>query len=333
MKKSLALLLLISMPSFGAVIFSDNFDATPDWQNDGSQRCNWIGFDQASGGDDCAKLPRNYDLVYVSDANPTKPMCEINAKGKRGGSGKGLRVTDESNGGRSKWGSDCQIAKYLGRQYSELWASFYIKYNPNMNYSGASKIFRVGHYRPTVVDGTEGISVFNTDKTTESLGFLDTKQAYADIFRLNTALRCTPEYKCGSYDEAFESRFSPSESWRDTIGDGNWHLVEVQVVMNSAPGKGNGVWRVYWDGKLHSERTNVPWRMAGADSKVTGFNLFTIAGNSNNVWAGQTNAEQHMYDVDDVKVCTTRCGGGVSPASPPVAETSKPESPVVTVKQ
>ena len=77
-----------STASYGEVVFSDNFDATPDWQNVGSQRCNYIGWDKDAGDNSCANLPLNYDLMYMSDENPTNPMCQINSKGKRGINGR-----------------------------------------------------------------------------------------------------------------------------------------------------------------------------------------------------------------------------------------------------
>lgn len=323
--------------SYSEVIFSDNFDATPDWQNVGSQRCNWIGWDEDADDTSCANLPLNYDLMYFSDSNYSEPMCEINSKGARG-TGKGLRVNDESNGDSNSWGSDCQIAKYFPQQQPEFWASYYIHYNPNMAWHSAtamSKIFRVGHYNPKVVDGTAQTSTFNTNNnsdkngghgpTTSGLFFLDTKQVGSpELMRLQQAVRCAPTYKCGSYDEAWFQNFSgtPGDSWAETLGDNKWHHVEVRLKMNSSPGAANGILEVYFDGALQTKRTNIPWRMSGVDpSVVYGFNMFTIGGNSNNIWAGQTDAQQWMYDVDDLRICTTRCDAP-EVASPPSAPSS-----------
>lgn len=95
--KILAILVwFTSTASNGEMIFSDNFDATPDWQNVGSQRCHWIGWDEDSNDTSCASVPLNYDLMYMTDKNPVNPMCQINNKGARGSSGKGLRVYDEA---------------------------------------------------------------------------------------------------------------------------------------------------------------------------------------------------------------------------------------------
>ena len=324
--------LLLSVSSYGEVIFYDNFDETPDWQNVGSQRCNWIGWDEAANDDSCANVPLNYDLMYMTDKNPTTPMCAIHSRAARGSSGKGLRVTDESNGDANSWGSDCQIAKYFPQQYPELWASYYIYYNPDMKWDGgikASKIFRMGHYNPKVVDGTAGTSAFNTNNTssknsglgdtTAGLFFLDVKQEKTPaLMRLAQIVRCST-YKCGDYDEAWFQNFegTPGNSWSETLGDGRWHHIEVRMVMNDPVGARNGILEVYFDGVLQSKETDIPWRMAGVSPTVTGFNMFTIAGNSNNVWAGQSNEEQWMYDVDDIRICTRRCPGGVSPPLPP----------------
>jgi hypothetical protein len=314
---------LTSITSYGDVIFSDNFDATPDWHNVGSQRCNYIGWDKDAGDNSCANVPHNFDLMYMTDKNPAHPMCQINSSGARGGNGKGLRVYDESNGDKKSWGSDCQIAKYFQQQYPELWASYYIHYNPDMIWESGtkmSKIFRIGHYNPLVVDGTVKTSAFNTNNsnkknggqgaTTAGLFFLDVKQVDSSaLMRLQEAVRCGGKYKCGSYDQAWFQNFSgtPGDSWSGTLGDNKWHHIEVGVKMNSTIGANDGVLKVYFDGVLQTSRNDIPWRMDGTKSSVTGFNMFTIAGNSNNVWAGQSNEEQWMYDIDDLRICTSRC--------------------------
>jgi len=332
-KLLLAFACLTSTASYGQMIFSDNFDATPDWQNKGSQRCNYIGWDEDANDTSCANVPLNYDLIYMTDKNPANPMCQINNKGARGLNGKGLRVYDESNGDKNSWGSDCQIAKYFPQQYPELWVSYYIHYNPNMIWDSGtkmSKIFRIGHYNPLVVDGTAQTSAFNTNKsssqngglgdTTAGLFFLDVKQVTSpELMRFQQAVRCGGEYKCGAYDEAWFQNFSgtPGDSWSQTLGDNRWHHIEAHVKMNSSVGANDGVLEVYFDGVLQTREKDIPWRMAGTKSVVTGFNMFTLAGNSNNVWAGQSNEEQWMYDVDDVRVCTSRCpGAGAAPLPP-----------------
>jgi len=314
-----------SAACYGEIIFTDSFDATPDWQNNGSQRCNWIGWDEVAQEKDkaCFNLPLNYDLMYVTDKNPANPMCQINSKGSKGINGKGLRVYDESNGSKKSWGSDCQIAKYFPQQYPELWVSYYIRYNPDMVWQDGtrmSKIFRIGHYNPLVIDGTAKTSAFNTNNksprngglgnTTAGLFFLDVKQVKSPkLMRLQQAVRCGGNYKCGNYKQAWFQNFSgtPGDSWEKTLGNYQWHHIEMRVKMNSAVSENDGILEVYFDGVLQTMRDDIPWRMAGTKETVTGFNMFTIAGNSNNIWAGQTNEEQWMYDVDDLRVCTSRC--------------------------
>lgn len=325
----IALACLTSTASYGEVIFSDNFDATPDWQNVGSQRCNWIGWDKDTGDTSCANVPRNFDLMYMDERNKTTPMCSINSQAARGASGKGLKVTDESNGSSYQWGSDCQLAKVLPKQFPEVWASFYIHYNPNMNWGKnqtKSKIFRIGHYNPFVINGTTRTSVFNTNgdtskgPTTSGLVFFDIKSLFSTgaRMRFQQSTRCANNYKCGDYKQDWETDIigKSDYSWKNTLGDNQWHHIEIRVKMNSFPGAGDGIFEQYFDGVLQTKRADIPWRMAGVDpSVVTGFNMFTIAGNSSNIWAGTTNEEQWMYDIDDVMICTSRCSG--SPPLPP----------------
>lgn len=307
--------------AYGDVIFSDNFDTTPDWQNIGSQRCKWIVADEGTRDTACANVPLNYDLMYVTDKNPTFPMCQITSAASKGINGKGLRLYDESNGRKNSWGSDCQIEKYLGQQYPEIWVSYYIHYNPNMIWhsgTGVSKIFRIGHYNPLVVDGTAKTSVFNTNKsssknsglgdTTAGIFFLYVKHESSGLVRFQQGVRCS-DYKCGRYKEAWRQNITGTSgvSWGKTLGDDKWHHIEARVKMNSAVDTNDGVLELYFDSILQTRRDNIPWRMTGVKNTVTGFNMISIGGNSHNIWAGQTNEEQWMYDFDDLRICTSRC--------------------------
>lgn len=321
-----AFAILISTTSHGEILFTDNYDATPDWQNVGSQRCNWLG------GTNCGNVPLNYDLMYVTDKNKTSPMCQITSAAGKGLSGKGIRLSDESNGDRNSWGSDCQIEKYLYKQYPEIWVSYYIRYNSNMIWesgSRTSKILRIGHYNPLVIDGTARTSTFNTNNnskknnglgdTTAGVFFLYLKHDSDKLVRFQQGVRCGGTYKCGSYDEAWFQNMSGTtgNSWKETFGDNKWHHIEARVKMNSSVGAKDGVLELYFDGVRQTKRNDIPWRLAGTKKTVTGFNMVSIGGNTNNVWAGQTNEEQWMYDFDNLRICTSRCPSPGSAPKPP----------------
>ncbi|MFT7645226.1 MAG: hypothetical protein ACI9BF_000902 [Candidatus Paceibacteria bacterium] len=312
----------------GGLVFSDNFNATT--PQDIIGRCRFGG---DTGGDtlggDCSALPPNWNFTYTSDSNNANPPCEITVDAARGGFGLGFKVWDESNGDKNSWGSDCQLAKHLGPdQYEEVWTSHFIRFNPDQDPPGAAKMFRIGHYNEKIADGTTESTIFNTNKVTSEgptisgLVFYDLKQVSSSHYRHKFALRCDPVYKCGTYDEVFESEFKDSggeytdKSWTNTFGDGKWHQVEFHMVMNSGAGAKDGVIEMYWDGFRQGGRSDVPWLGSGHNPNAVGWNMITLAGNQNNYWDGQSNTEQHVYDIDDVQVCTSRCSSdGSTPTS------------------
>ncbi len=329
----LAVFLAWPTASHSEVIFSDNFDASPDWQNQDGQRCVHKGH----SSDGCNNLPLNYDFIYVVDKNPTNPQCKITSVAGRGSNGKGIRFYDESNGDARQWGSDCTIAKYLGTQHPELWVSYYVRYNPNMlwndRWTMSLKTFRIGHYNPLVVDGTVGGAgtVFGTafssrrnrglGSTTAGLLFLNLMHNTRRGVSFNQNIRCGGSYNCGGFihRDTWSQNIvgKPGVLWADTFGNNQWQHIEIRVKMNSSIGANDGIVEVYLDDILQARRTDIPWRMAGTKSSVTGFNMVQMGGNTSNVWAGQSNDEQHMYDFDDLRVCTSRCPETGSRPLPP----------------
>lgn len=300
------------VPAYGDTIFTENFNAMAEQDLDG--RCRF------EGDSGCNSVPGGWDFMFTSDANPSTPPGRI--LGGAGRTGNGLRVYDESYGDRNSWGHDFQLAKHFApSQYRELWVSLWIRFNPalNRNDLNSAKIFRMGHYNPRVIDGTTNTNVFNTNAntsegpTTSGLMFYDIKAVSDAHFRHKISLRGDPSYKMGNQwnGPQFEILDRGGElvdkSWEATYGDGEWHLYEVGMIMNSSPGVQDGRVLVYLDGVYQGGEDNVPWLQAGHDIDVTGFNMFTLGGNADFVWDGQSNAEQYFYDIDDVMVCTTRC--------------------------
>ena len=300
-----------------ASLFTENFDDLPDQHIDG--RCKYEG-DVGEPVGSCDNVPANWDFMYTSDSNPTNPPAQImSGIGKEG---KALRVYDESYGTNSRWGHDIQLAKHFApNQYPELWVSLYVRFNPDLDTSdlGSAKIFRMGHYNPRVIDGTTGTSVVNTNRvttegpTTSGLMFYDIERITDSIYRHKISIRGDPDYKISRdfngpelsfYDE---DGLMASPTWENTYGDGQWHKFEVGMIMNSAPGAEDGELHVYFDNVYQGGFTDIPYRQSGSNPGVTGFNMFTIAGNADSVWDGQSYAEQHFYDIDNVAVCVTRC--------------------------
>lgn len=307
-----------SAPPVVGLIFEENWDLQADWVPTG--RCLFDGFSA-----DCNNLPNGWDWLYTDDSNPTNPPCAIEAAAARGGSGKGFHEWDESRGDDGSWKAECQLAKRLPQAYPEVWVSFFMSVNPDALWEGGSelsKIFRMGMYNPQVMDGTAGTSIFNTNntstqnnglgKTTGGMFFLDLDHVVGGDTALKFIVRCNPSYRCGTYNEAFDYHVDSGAgtSWAATFGDGQFHRIEIRMVMNTVVGVADGIVEVYYDGVFLGGKNDVPFRMAGADAWIEGINFFAIAGNSENVWAGDipgpTSPEQSFYYIDDIKVGTTR---------------------------
>lgn len=330
----------ISLNVYSETIFKDDFNSLPDQDIEG--RCVY----EAHPNGDCSKVPANWDFTYTSDNNDTNPPGEI-LSGKGINGGKVFRVYDESYGEGGRWGHDIQLMKSFGdTQYKELWLKAVIKFNPNLNRSGfgAAKIFRIGHYNPRVADGTAQTNIVNANNdsdanngygaTTAGLVLYDIKESggvwhhrIAERGSADATYKVSQTYNRNTFNKKAESTGGTDfwiidqngnklTTWENTFGDGQWHTYEFRMVMNSSVNAKDGIVELYLDGVKQAAITNVPWRQSGVHSSVQGFNAFTIAGNADFVWAGQTNAEQQFYDFDHIEVCTSRCPTGPRPNPP-----------------
>ena len=310
-----------SQPAAGNVIFSENFDDLPDWQPSG--RCLYPGYAK-----DCDKLPGQFDTLYTDDANPTHAPCYIEAAAARGGSGKGYHHWDESRGDNRRWKAECQLGARLPGDYQSLWFSLWIRINPDAEWEGGSestKLLRGGVFNSKVMDGTARTTMFRLNnsssgnrglgRTTGGIFFVNFVRHSHGPTRLRLSTRCNPVYKCGGKN-SWSFLISPENAgggsdWKDNLGDGQWHHIEVHMAMNSSPGARDGILAVYYDGREIGRLAKVPWRMQGAEAWIKGINGFFIAGNSENVWRGNIDSrespEQSFYFLDDIQVCKTRC--------------------------
>ncbi len=321
------------------VIFEETFDALG--EQDLVGRCNHEQDLSDSSGDgtpDCEQVPDRWDFVYCSDSNPTNPGGGVRTAAARGSSGKGLRFWDESNGDANSWGSECQLMKHFApNQYPEMWYEYYIRWNASATSPGTNaKVTHFGHYWEDVIDGTTDTTIVNSNNdrlspANTTAGFIISN--YREVsgnYEFRTSVRCNPAYKCdfsggaaqgspdgsgtGGHTERYQLRENApactervDKRWGATLGDGQWHRVEHRLVINSAAGAADGIYELWFDNCRIGRRMDVPWRGTGVNPDHGGFNMISIGGNQNNVWAGQTNEEQHTYDIDNIRVCSSRC--------------------------
>lgn len=315
-------------PAEPGEIFSIDFDSMADWTNDPSQRCR---FDGDTGCD----LPTGIDFLYSGEQwhpNTTpgsNPSIVIDSTGARGGTGKGFTQWDESHGSASQWGSDGLLYKTI-EPVNHVWVSVWVKFSSTWqwevdgsgNEGGMGKVFRVMRY---IGDGTDSRFQYFSNGFTAPIIVLDIKYAeeFAGPVRGRIAYRCAPlpdNYDCPSLGSGNEQEFiigsetraafdvastNPS-SWAGGLGDGNWHQIEMEVKINSAPSVSDGVARVYVDSQLEYEKTDLNILHSGAS--INGLNASSVGGNWNNVWSAEINEDEQFLQFDDWKTCAVeRC--------------------------
>ena len=139
------------------VIFSDNFDLSPDWQ---SQQT----VSKAAGGEDrgwpatfiktCSKScpPKGWTAYRASASHfsdtPGADTYLLSSQGARGGRGKGITLNVESTTGYGDW-SGGSLDLYLGGgEHRELYVRFWLKYDREWLWTDAK---RSQHGQPKLI--------------------------------------------------------------------------------------------------------------------------------------------------------------------------------------
>lgn len=304
------------------VVFSEDFDDHPDWQvADGSEECNGIV--------ECdSTIPTNWTYVRNVESwhpddgtNATKqPGQKITSEQRRGDSGKAWVRTHESvldpETQFNTFQNDTLLIKDLGQDYQELYAQFYIKFDPswewmgdnvnNTGNTGILKLFRFYHF-----DGPDGVAEpwkFFTDGDSGPIVIYDLKVSPVWGYRGTYAFRCDPqetEYYCSEGHEG-DSLFSGttiSTPFSEIMGDGQWHKLKFRVKMNSAIGSADGIFQVWMDDEIQFDFTNINWRKSGSDLE-NGWNTVGFGGNTTNWFDDPANKSEQWYAIDDIIIST-----------------------------
>ena len=211
------------------------------------------------------------------------------------------------------------LIKSLGEDYDEVYTSFWMKFDPNWlwadAHTGIMKLFRIYHF-----DGPDGDAEpwsFFSSGDSAPIFLYDLKLSPTWGFRGVYALRCDPqesEYYCSERKEGdglFDGT-SIETPFSDIFGDGQWHLFEFRVKMNSELNTADGVLQVWVDGKLQFDFSDIAWKKPGSVAGH-GWNTIGIGGNTTNWFAPPLNKSEQWYAIDDIVVGTTRL------SSPPAA--------------
>lgn len=303
------------------VLFRDNFDSHADWYPEQMESgCNASACDKAPPGDwDYWRVDEYWNKYDPASSSPSsEPTGQITAAfGYRGASGKALVIHNESNSGRGgdDWGADFVLAKDLGDSYQEVWVTMWVKFQNGWNWDstrGSSiKIIGSTHWQRT--SGDLVFSYFTGGDNGPNLIY-DFGSNPTFGLRHVVVPRCSPvstDYTCGPAGGPQGEASNPVQSglaWTDYVGDGQWHMVEMHLKMNSAAGVEDGVIQIYIDGGTWSwERTNQNFVKSG-DVSAAHWNIIRIAGNAYNYWdRNEANKSEQYYLIDDVTISTERC--------------------------
>lgn len=323
-----------SFQASAGVIFQDNFDSQP----------NYVGDDYLSGdnhdlwanrGD---PVPKGWDAVSLWSMFYGKPsflqITSANSDKAYGGTGKSLVIYRGS--GSVAWSGDAQLAKNFDPGYSQMYVSFWIKFQPGWTPSGHSKIFRIGTYPP----GTTGSPYWSHLGMGFIWDWVEFSQSGVrnDIFLTpvqggkfdNPNIGRSPAYYNGynlincnyticGYDLNNDGKVdnNPEIKNQETgsiipddknliatqnmIFGSAWHHLEFYVKVNSSPGAQDGVLAQWFDGHLILLNKTIPW-IQSDDQAGYKFNAIKFGGNDFFQAFPYSDHVAQWYSIDNVVV-------------------------------
>lgn len=306
-----------------AIVFSENFDSTPDWYPvDGNESCNNVGACDGTVAQGWTYM-RNTESWHPDAGEPTKePSQRISSTNAFGGTGKAWTRYHESSGtNTSTFGDDSMLIKSLGDEYEELYASFDIKFDPNWQWVSGSnskfKLFRFYHF-----DGPDGVANpwdFFSDGDNGPILIVDIKNSNGYGMRWTTSRRCDPQetvYYCGVgiNDADVDTIMICPEGQTCNQGPGgtpshaevfgsDWHKVKMRIKLNTAIDATDGELQIWLDGVLQESITGIDWRQTGS-SLSNGINMIAIGGNTTNWFDSPANKSEQWYALDNIVIST-----------------------------
>lgn len=214
----LSTLILISSTATGGVLKTETYDALSDWVCTDAAPSWWTGKSTCTS--------RSYD-------GTTHYAGEIDATG-RGGTGKSLKqwkAPGTTEGGYDGYLNYRFDATEFANHYRALNARMYVKIDPELNATGCTG---------------ECPKFFNRIYGGDAAGQLD-----SDIlFNLNGSTMQNSLFKVSITGgvSPFNSIYSTSSAASYGLFDGEWHCIEVGIVVSDY-GEANGEVHVYFDGE------------------------------------------------------------------------------------
>ena len=307
-------------PLVNKLVFSENFDSQPDWHVEMNGRC-------LSGTETvCSSIPDNWNFYYTGekwhpdDLNDSSfhPSSQVSSFQHRGPGGKSYITFDESYGSSGQWGSDAQLAKELDEEYKDIYAEFWIKFQPGYRWSSTEEGFGINSNKMARFSSYNGSSDgsrfqflqrgLNNPMTITQLK-VETGRSGNERNLVTTTIRCSPtdtNYKCELASTPkqtnIDGQLGDYVPFVNLLGDGSWHKWAFRAKYNSSPGVADGLFQTWVDNVLVQEITNITYTESQTENVPTGFNTFMIGGNMNNVPEPEQNRYEQWLAYDDVRV-------------------------------
>lgn len=320
----LLIVLLFSVPSWGAVIFEDNFNSQTDWTvlqpSSSSEGCSsgctvptgwhyyYNGFCRCDNA--LPDEPGNNNMyVYTGAGYPD------NSTGCYGGSGKCVTYWQESCDAQTE-NSDGSLYVDLQQEYPEIYFQFRIKFKSgwerraqDAGLGGAlQKLYHLQHYDPAGSAPWVYHGVGPTNQPVASGGLTE----YSTLLEFYAENRCQTTYDChgvtvwslGTLTAAYQA---------GGLYDGDWHLIEIRHKMNTSVGVADGIMELWVDGTKinpYPGYTNTDYNYNDS-GETRGWRVLGIGGNTNNQFdtscSSVADCEQ-WYSIDNVVISTTYIG-------------------------
>jgi hypothetical protein len=314
MKKYLSIILLILCmvsPSWGAVLFSDNFDAQIDWNSSlGTVPTGW------------------YDAGSVQNTISENTMQIKGGAGFfYGSSGKGYVHYNESLSeaacGPSVWCSD----GLLGASFTatdDIYIRFRFKFQTGWQFvttgnGGSMKIIHVSHYGGgnlyTFHGDTENfprfVSTFGIDPDVDDL------RIYAVTHGYEGQENYWNPHNGAYLGETGEAGTSLGCDWPGCFNANQWYTFEYRIKLNSAKDVADGIVEMWVDGVKEFSKSTIAWVLSTMPN-LGGISAYRW----NHVWLGgnnynnyNTGGAEQWYAVDDFCVSDSYIGEAVCGAT------------------
>jgi len=346
----LAVLLICN--AYAEVIFQDNFDDHSDWSPTQPTYPNTAANFSSDGGlfgetacTGCPDGTAKYRGYYIASSSwngyKGNNTLNISSQNARGGTGKAVTFwmepidTAKCDGG-TRWCSDGQLAVSFPSTYNEIYLRYYIKFDPDWQWDSANAAASEKFLHITHLHNLGGVSMwkFFTSGNHFPVFFATlsdyTFYGYSDGIKFKNHIRFQSSYNPYSAtpkplyltNNDFEAKYAydagGEKTFKEYVGDGNWHSLEWRLKGNSSKGVEDGEWQLWVDGVSIINRTNIAWADSVYDttcancvdppSDFVGWNWASIGGNMYNRVYTEAQFEEQWYAIDDLVISTTYIG-------------------------